>query len=772
MNCGAILFRFIPLVTLLGALFACQQEPAPELSEAVDSSITPTLEQTQKPPTATVMQSSPTKSTGTSTPTSNSMPLETPTSTPEGLETPAFSMLDYTDDSTKMPTTPATKPPLPTSTTTPLPLDQSDEVTEPTDAPKESPEVDALAIIHWQDLELPDNFQAIYPESFGIGKGATARELVDSNGELFTVPIENSFVFMDDEETTFIFGYTFILDDEQYRQAFIADQIDGQSLASQFPSATLIDVPGIGDASGGFSALLSEEERIDSAQFLIGDVAATVYIRYPEGQSAPLDVVQLAQVYADSLVDPEPRCHLESITPIEDPVWPAYAFVATGFFPREQRIVRLSGFVKKGEETLTADMTLAGLTGETSDQEGKVVGEIKFGPYEEEGLVPILQELMLEVIGGFSGCEASETVTWAPQQTDQTANLSGEVLVEPAAPVTQPADSETEGFRTHALPGWGSLDIPEDWHILYSPTPGLLLISSKDAGSFEETSDEDALLQISQLDNRGWLPIDIISNDYLPTLGYEIELVSEPQALTIHGQEAATTTYHGYEDFMEQMTIYQSQDGSRTAYLLSMIGEEKWPEYEKIFEQIRDSVNISPLTAGPELSPVEELPEDYALFVDDEQGYQFGYPSAWSGIENDSAVVFSPTEAGLPAELEHKFGSLYIYPPSTYIVGDEMPGEGYTADGQVTALWDWAGTMAIQDAMMTSELSHKRVGETDYAAAYFVATDESRDNQPIYGFMGVVTDGEKVVKMISWFHDPQEYQEVWLRVFNSIQLIE
>ena len=280
-----------------------------------------------------------------------------------------------------------------------------------------------MAIIEWQKLDLPDNFRAIHPQDFGVEQGATAISFTDSNGEPIIIPIENSFVFMDETETSFIFGYSFILNKQNFRDAFAAKQSDLQYLETQVLSPTLIDVPDIGDASGGYSALLSEEERmstgerIESVEFLIEDVGATVYLRYPQDQPPPIDVIKLAQVYAESLLNPEPRCRFVSITPVEGALFPTFEFEAAGFFPREQRIVKLFGSFGDEADPITGSSAMLGQTGETSDSDGNVSETISFAPVAVEGESMRFHSLKLTATGGFSGCEVSEELSWpAPEE--------------------------------------------------------------------------------------------------------------------------------------------------------------------------------------------------------------------------------------------------------------------------------------------------------------------------------------------------------------------
>jgi Tol biopolymer transport system component len=321
-----------------------------------------------------------------------------PTNTPRPTETPS-----------------PTHTPRPTQTSSPTYTPEPTSTPEPTATP--SPTANASAIIKWQEIDLPPEYLAIHPESIGVEKGATAREVFDPNTEIEVLPIENSFAFANEDGTSFIFGYTYLLVENFHHDSINAQLlVMKENIEDAFPpesSATHIETPVIGQATGGVSMLLSPEERIDSVEFLIDDVGAIVMVRYPEGREPPVDVVKLAQVYAESLVDPQPRCAIDSITPVEESDWPEFAFEASGFFPREQRIVIMEGNLHVGDEIQPAMTGKMGQTGETTDKEGRVKENIVFGPMtDEDGDVYPFSDLILTVIGGFSGCTVSEPVTW------------------------------------------------------------------------------------------------------------------------------------------------------------------------------------------------------------------------------------------------------------------------------------------------------------------------------------------------------------------------
>jgi Tol biopolymer transport system component len=392
MNYKVVPIRVITLVALLCTLAACGQDLETRLAEP---DARPSASPTQ---TAAEPAAAPTSEPSA---TATAEPAATPTAEPSATPT---------DEPTATPTA----EPSATPTSVPSATPTAEPSATPTSALSPTPvlEADANAIIKWQKLDLPDNFHAIYAQDFGVEKGATAVQFTDSNGEPIIIPIENSFVFTDEAQTAYIFGYTFILANDDLRSAFAAKQDNLSYLETLVLSPALIDTPEIGEVCGGYTALLPEEERIESVEFLIGDVGASLFIRYPQDQPPPVDILKLAQVYADSLVNPQPRCQIVSVTPVEDARVPEFEFEAAGFFPEEQRIVELFAAIGDEEDPLTLSNSMLGQTGETSDSDGNVSETIGLAPLlEEGGNMPVIS-LKLTVVGGFSGCKVSEELSW------------------------------------------------------------------------------------------------------------------------------------------------------------------------------------------------------------------------------------------------------------------------------------------------------------------------------------------------------------------------
>jgi Tol biopolymer transport system component len=514
MNARVTPIHLILLLILLSTLVACGRELESGLPQIIKPSATLSASPTREPPrpapsptpsaSATEAEAEATREpTATTAPSPTTAPSSTPVPAADAEKVSSFSVLDYTGEdrgtpSSNEPEAP-TRPPMSTTS----PTIEPETVPAPTATSIPQGEPDAMAIIEWQKLDLPDNFHAIYAQDFGVEKGATAVQFTDTNGEPITIPIENSFVFMDETQTSFIFGYTYILSGQDLRSAFAAKQDDLDRLKFHVVSPALIDLPEIGDVCGGYTGLLSDEERIESVDFLIGEVAASVLLRYPEDQPPPIDIVNLAQVYADSLLNPKPRCEFVSIRPVEGSYWPAYEFEARGFFPREQRIVELSGNVQQGEEILTLSWNMLGQTGETSDQNGRIIETITSGPLLE-GIAPTNSDMTLTVTGGFSGCEVTELLPWSANDSISDEGVEHESNPIPVPTIDwdllplgniayqayEPESDESLGIRTVNL-YTGEVDVltqnpaAGNWFPEWSPDGSELLFST-DADAFEE----------------------------------------------------------------------------------------------------------------------------------------------------------------------------------------------------------------------------------------------------------------------------------------------
>ena len=85
MNPGAILFRFVLLVTVISTLVGCQQEPGPDLPTVIASRTATTAATKQRLPTMSAT-TSPTRPLNTPEPTSTDTPAAAETATIDAQE--------------------------------------------------------------------------------------------------------------------------------------------------------------------------------------------------------------------------------------------------------------------------------------------------------------------------------------------------------------------------------------------------------------------------------------------------------------------------------------------------------------------------------------------------------------------------------------------------------------------------------------------------------------------------------------------------------------
>jgi multiple sugar transport system substrate-binding protein len=327
-----------------------------------------------------------------------------------------------------------------------------------------------------------------------------------------------------------------------------------------------------------------------------------------------------------------------------------------------------------------------------------------------------------------------------------------------------------QSFKTHDLPGWVTMDLPQEWYNVLSPDLGWVAHSSKNVGFPEFNLDDGAtLIQLGQLADDGLQPLDSLTEGYLPFLDYEWEFVVDPQAVTINGQDAATAIIRSYGYYIEQVTVVRAPDGSRSVLLLAVSEEDDYPDYAPLFDAIRESVSVWPEAAAPEIDPQEEVPAGYLLYEDESEAFQLSYPAGWHISDSADLTALSPADRGELGLADSVIGSLVFYPPSV-IDSELVDGEQTTMD-VMGFLWASAW-LTTNDAIMTSEPMFVTVGDTEYGAAYFVATDPENENRPLYGFIAAVSDGETAVGLSSWVEEPLDYEEVWTAVFSSIELID
>ena len=308
---------------------------------------------------------------------------------------------------TDTPTPEPTTTPTPTVTYTPMPSNTP----SPTFTPTPTPEPDPNAMLNWSEIGLPNTFNAIAAENIGIGEGDEAFSVQLTDGSMKSYTIETGFAFATKESSEIVYGYTALFSTDLDRDVFDSVlQKPGMGFSSVSDTKDL-SIEEFGDISRGISGKLDARQRIDIVNFRLEDIGAFVFIRYPEGSSPPVAVEDLARVYAESIENPTPYCSLVSITPVEGATWPSFDYQAEGFYPGERRLIVLEGEVTIGGKTETIAEVLAGLEGETADDQGRVQGNVTFGTIAGTDISPPSQ-LTLTITGYWSGCELKEIIEW------------------------------------------------------------------------------------------------------------------------------------------------------------------------------------------------------------------------------------------------------------------------------------------------------------------------------------------------------------------------
>jgi hypothetical protein len=329
-----------------------------------------------------------------------------PTGKPLPTETPT---LTATATLTMIPTM------APTVTSTPLPV--------PTPTP------DAKAMIAWRELNLPDTAAALAPSMIGIQEGAHAFSLSTGGGSRTQYSIASSFLFIDDMENPqqLVYGYTVLLPmaSDQASFDFMVTTFFADFFAEAFGIPTtsiyyLDQTDTIGDSSKGVTA----ERTVNGTQmeysmvgFRVGGIGSLVIIRRPANTESPIDIGQVARVYAASIRTPEKPCQISSVTPVEGSNGPTFSFEAVGFYPQEGRYITLTGPIVINGKADTAMTGKMGGGGENVDANGYLQEEISFLSVEQlaaQGMEPPAGsgEYTLTVGGYASGCEATQTFTW------------------------------------------------------------------------------------------------------------------------------------------------------------------------------------------------------------------------------------------------------------------------------------------------------------------------------------------------------------------------
>lgn len=312
-------------------------------------------------------------------------PTSTPTPTP-------------TEKPTSTPTLTPTSTTTPTATITPTP----------------TPRPDAMAMLRWQDLNLPTSFKARSPSNLGIEAGAIAYSII-KGGEEILYSIYNSFLFEDKDAQIYLFGYTVIFSNMQDVRTFekilwMEDFIGGPY--SEYPNYQFSWSEGLDDILDNSNAAQIDYKyddtlwRVDRSVFNIDLIAAFAFVRYPEGVSPAVDLHSLTHVYADSITNPPDECLITSVSAVEGATLPAYYFIAEGFYPGEGRMVVLTGNTPQSIPNI-----LAGGGGESADASGRIEGDINASIVFGDN-VQSPTEYELEVIGYASGCKATIVVPW------------------------------------------------------------------------------------------------------------------------------------------------------------------------------------------------------------------------------------------------------------------------------------------------------------------------------------------------------------------------
>ncbi|MCK5346259.1 MAG: hypothetical protein KAR20_22770, partial [Candidatus Heimdallarchaeota archaeon] len=238
----------------------------------------------------------------------------------------------------------ASPTPLPTSTPT---ATFTPTITPfPTSTPTPLPKPDAQAMIRWKDLDLPDGFYSVHPETEEIQEGKIALSLQFGDGSTVDYTISGSFVFIDGENPSqIIYGYAFPLSTSKQKDGFDAYTQNylksSTSTGYNIPQNLISTIPGandIGDLSAGvtapyFSSMFSAPWQFSTISFRIESIGAVVFLRNDAGVPSPVSITKVARVYADSIQQANISCKLISVEPVTSSDIPTFIFEAEGFYP-------------------------------------------------------------------------------------------------------------------------------------------------------------------------------------------------------------------------------------------------------------------------------------------------------------------------------------------------------------------------------------------------------------------------------------------------------
>jgi hypothetical protein len=244
-------------------------------------------------------------------------------------------------------------------------------------------------MLDWEQLRLPSGFVSISPDVIDIGQGEGLFTYTSGEDTKKTYFIENSFAFYNHEIGETVFGYTALFPGESNVFDGAMEQlkkVEG-GLYSYISDKEQLPMQRVGDLSTGITGITDNGLRIYAVMFRLDEIGAWTFILLPDGNTPSVIVEHVAQVFADSISHPFPRCSLVSITPVEGATWPSYDFVVEGFYPGERRMIALTGDVEIDGETQPVVTGMLGETGETVDSEGRLEGSVTFSEVAGEDVV-------------------------------------------------------------------------------------------------------------------------------------------------------------------------------------------------------------------------------------------------------------------------------------------------------------------------------------------------------------------------------------------------
>ena len=175
----------------------------------------------------------------------------------------------------------------------------------------------------------------------------------------------------------------------------------------------------IGNHSKGATGEL-DNSNFSIVAFRLDNIGAMVFLRHEPGSEQGIDLVQVAQVYARSIDESVPYCKITSAKAVPNSDHPTFEVEAEGFYPQEGRYILLGGAILVNGETIKIGVGKMGMQGETVEPDGSLSDDISVDlkeqlaaqGYQNVELPEGPFEFTLTVGGHFSGCEATQTVTW------------------------------------------------------------------------------------------------------------------------------------------------------------------------------------------------------------------------------------------------------------------------------------------------------------------------------------------------------------------------